>query len=157
MFSCLLIKSRILAELHQIRKCLLMQLAMTLNGILGTLVLFSALIAVSHAATDAELTEKYRFSKVLDGNNNYKLYWSFNRQEETISFAVRVGTTGWIGFGLSPDGQMFNSDVVIGWVDSTGVAHFHVCGISQFHFEILLYYFYNRIVILDPALFEHQW
>ena len=96
------------------------------SAFLGTLVLLSSLIAASQAATDAELTEKYRFSKVLDDNNNYKLYWSFNRQEETITFAVRVGTTGWIGFGLSPNGQMPNSDVVVGWVDTTGKAHFHV-------------------------------
>ena len=94
--------------------------------IICTIVLFSSLIAASQAASDAELTEKYRFSKVLDDNNNYKLYWSFNRQEETITFAVRVGTTGWIGFGLSPNGQMPNSDVVVGWVDTTGTAHFHV-------------------------------
>lgn len=91
------------------------------------LMLFSSLIAASQAVTDAELTQKYRFSKVLDGSsNNYKLYWSFNRQEETITFAVRVGTTGWIGFGLSPNGQMPNSDVVVGWVDTSGTAHFHV-------------------------------
>ena len=37
-------------------------------------------------------------------------------EQETITFAVRVQTTGWVGFGLSPNGQMPNSDVVIGWV-----------------------------------------
>ena len=90
------------------------------------LILSSSLIAASYAVTDAELTQKYRFNKVLDGSNNYKLYWSFSRQEETITFAVRVGTTGWIGFGLSPNGQMPNSDVVVGWVDNSGTAQFHV-------------------------------
>ncbi|XP_065897525.1 putative DBH-like monooxygenase protein 2 isoform X2 [Dysidea avara] len=34
--------------------------------------------------------------------------------------AVRVQTTGWIGLGFSPNGQMPGSDVVIGWVDNTG-------------------------------------
>ena len=43
---------------------------MLLAHFLGTLVLLSSLIAASQAATDAELTEKYRFSKVLDDNNN---------------------------------------------------------------------------------------
>ena len=31
-----------------------------------------------------------------------------------------------VGFGLSPNGQMPGSDVVIGWVDDDGNAHFHV-------------------------------
>ena len=46
--------------------------------------------------------------------------------EETISFAVHVNTTGWVGFGLSPNGQMPNSDVVIGWVDRSGSVAFQV-------------------------------
>ena len=88
--------------------------------------LVCCLVAASHGASDAVLTQRYRFSKVLDEQNSaYKLYWSFNREEKTIRFAVRVVTTGWVGFGLSPSGQMPNSDVVIGWVDNNG-AHFHV-------------------------------
>ena len=29
---------------------------------------------------------------------------------------VSANTTGWVGFGVSPNGQMPRSDVVIGWV-----------------------------------------
>lgn len=40
---------------------------------------------------------------------------------------MRVQTTGWIGFGISPNGQMRNSDVVIGWIDdSSSKSYFHV-------------------------------
>ena len=56
----------------------------------------------------------------------YELYWNFDNDAETISFAVRVQTSGWVGFGLSPNGQMPDSDVVIGWVTADGETMFHV-------------------------------
>ena len=47
---------------------------------------------------------------------------------EKIKFAVNVSTTGWVGFGLSPNGQTPGSDVVIGWVslDNGSEVTFHV-------------------------------
>ena len=57
--------------------------------------------------------------------DSYWLYWNFSKTAEEIKFAVRVKTTGWIGFGLSPNGQMPGSDVVIGWMDGQGT-HFNV-------------------------------
>jgi hypothetical protein len=39
--------------------------------------------------------------------------------------AEQVATTGWVGFGLSPNGQMPDSDVVIGWVTDDGQTVFH--------------------------------
>ena len=73
-----------------------------------------------------DLSASYRFSAALDPNGQYELYWNYNLTAGTISFALRVQTTGWVGFGLSPNGQMPGSDVVIGWVDSNGGVHFHV-------------------------------
>ena len=73
------------------------------------------------------LSSSYAFSSTLydqDGDT-YVLHWNFNIAERTIAFAVNVSTTGWIGFGISPNGGMVNSDVVIGWV-SNGRAYFHV-------------------------------
>ena len=71
----------------------------------------------------------YPFKATLNTAENgglYELYWNFDNDAETISFAVRVQTTGWVGFGLSPNGQMPNSDVVIGWVTDDGETVFHV-------------------------------
>ena len=70
----------------------------------------------------------YPFKATLNhaDNGSYELYWNFDYEAETISFAVRVQTTGWVGFGLSPNGQMPNSDVVIGWVTDEGQTVFHV-------------------------------
>ena len=86
-----------------------------------TLVLASAM---QFAACAHNLEEEYRFSAILD--DGYKLHWSFNLEQQTIAFAVNVSTTGWVGFGLSPNGQMPQSDVVIGWVDNDGTTTFHV-------------------------------
>ena len=77
------------------------------------LILLCSLLALCHSR---DLSQEYRFSSQLDGEN-YVLYWKFDYQSKKITFAVRVKTSGWIGFGLSPNGQMPQSDVVIGWVE----------------------------------------
>ena len=86
------------------------------------LVQFAALACALGFATCAhDLSATYAFNTTLNTEDNgglYELYWTFDNAAETISFAVRVQTTGWVGFGLSPNGQMPNSDVVIGWVDN---------------------------------------
>ena len=79
-------------------------------------ILFVLALAFSRCTCD--LQQDYRFNAQLDGNGDYTLYWNFDVATKNISFAVRVRTTGWVGFGLSPDGKMPQSDVVIGWVDS---------------------------------------
>ena len=84
--------------------------------------LFIAVIQLVACAHNLE--EEYRFSASLD--DGYKLHWNFDLEQQTIAFAVNVSSTGWVGFGLSPNGQMPQSDVVIGWVDNDGTANFHV-------------------------------
>ena len=80
------------------------------------LVLLIACIA-THSAHVEDLEQNYDYRATLDDQGKYILYWNFDLDKETITFAVRVETMGWIGFGLSPNGQMPQSDVVIGWVD----------------------------------------
>ena len=84
--------------------------------------LFIAVIQLVACAYNLE--EEYTFSASLD--DGYKLHWNFDLEQQTIAFAVNVSSTGWVGFGLSPNGQMPQSDVVIGWVDNDGTANFHV-------------------------------
>ena len=57
----------------------------------------------------------------------YDLYWKVDLEEEFIHFAINVSTTGWIGFGLSPNGQMPGSDVLIGWISDDGDGVISVC------------------------------
>jgi len=74
-----------------------------------------------------DLSGRYPFSaRLYDRNGDtYVLHWNFSTADRTIAFAVNVSTTGWVGLGISPNGGMVNSDVVIGWV-SNGRAYFHV-------------------------------
>ena len=91
------------------------------------LVLISALSLLPAVLGVIDLST-YPLSAVLRQGNGeiYTLHWSFNVQEESIQFAVNVSTTGWVGLGLSPDGGMAGSDIVIGWVNSQGQAFFNV-------------------------------
>ena len=82
------------------------------------------LVYHSSAQSSADLSSAYQFNANL--HERYTLYWSINNDVETIRFAVRVRTTGWVGFGISPNGQMPQSDVVIGWVDNAGRSYFDV-------------------------------
>ena len=95
--------------------------------IIFTILLVSSAIGLG-AAARVDLQAKYPFSQVLfdQSGQYYGLHWNFSRSTETIYFAVNVSTTGWVGLGLSPNGQMPGSDVVIGWVSDTGEGYFHV-------------------------------
>lgn len=78
-----------------------------------------------------DLGAEYSFKSVLHnktgsmGRDIYTLHWRFDLENRTIYFAVNVSTNGWVGFGLSPNGGMIKSDVVIGWV-SGNTTYFHV-------------------------------
>ena len=82
------------------------------------------------------ISSRYAFNRTLydRGGDTYVLHWNFSIAERTIAFAVNVSTTGWVGFGVSPNGGMLNSDVVIGWVRN-GRAYLHVslCEMIQLH------------------------
>ena len=44
-------------------------------------------------------------------------YHVFSKYDSTtITFEIHAKTLGWVGFGLSPNGGMVGSDVIIAWV-----------------------------------------
>lgn len=78
-------------------------------------------------AVQSQAPYQHEFHAPLDEDSNYLLDWSFDNAEKTMTFTVRVKTTGWIGFGISPyTGKMPGSDVIIAWVDNEGKAHLQV-------------------------------
>ena len=92
--------------------------------ILGTgVALFLLLVSCSHGQ-DLTSFEKSKF--LVSGQ--YELYWTYKPASSTLEMAVRVKTLGWFGLGISPDGQMSNSDVVIGWVTAGSTAMLRVSG-----------------------------
>ena len=91
------------------------------------LVLTLLLCLLPAALKAQDIESRYPFSATLrqdgaTGEDVYKLYWNFDADEEIVYFAVRVRTNGWVGLGISPNGGMVNSDVVIGWVTDDGMA-----------------------------------
>ena len=59
----------------------------------------------------------------------FRLHW--NVTDTKIIIEVHVKTTGWVSFGFSPDGSMFDSDIFVGWI-SNGSHNFTVSYILIF-------------------------
>ncbi|XP_035698652.1 DBH-like monooxygenase protein 1 homolog [Branchiostoma floridae] len=70
------------------------------------------IINVSTIVTAAE--DVTRHHEYLDEDEKFVLLWSYD--EDEIEFETQVQTRGWLGLGLSPNGGMPGSDIVIGWV-----------------------------------------
>ena len=80
------------------------------------------LVHVNAQSQSDELSEQYTYNVQLDNEGRYKMFYSYDTELSTLRIAVLVQTTGWIGLGISPNGQMPGSDVVMGWVDRSGQA-----------------------------------
>ena len=74
----------------------------------------------------ANLASEYTNFAALDEDENVKLYWSVDANQDMFYFAVEANTVGWVGFGISSgQGKMKGADIVIGWVKD-GKAEFAV-------------------------------
>lgn len=71
---------------------------------------------------DSKPVEKYENFAELE-KDAYHLYW--NISDGLLIAEIHVKTAGWVGFGLSPDGKMRDSDVFIGWIKD-GKAYYSV-------------------------------
>ncbi|XP_070705986.1 DBH-like monooxygenase protein 2 homolog [Pempheris klunzingeri] len=60
------------------------------------------------------------FMEYLDQSHLVCLKWGFDNLQGNITFKLVVNTTGWVGFGFSPNGGMKGSDIVIGGLGSNG-------------------------------------
>lgn len=66
------------------------------------------------------------FVDYLDQDHLVRLSWGFDNFQGSITFELVVNTTGWVGFGLSPNGGMKGSDIVIGGIGPAG--HYFAVG-----------------------------
>ena len=89
------------------------------------------LVHVNAQSQSDELSEQYTYNAQLDNEGRYKMFYSYDTELSTLRIAVLVQTTGWIGLGISPNGQMPGSDVVMGWVDRRGQALLQVLTIIR--------------------------
>ncbi len=53
---------------------------------------------------------------------NYRLDWNYSNTD--ITFRVTARTAGWVGFGISPNGGMKNSDLMLAWTANNGSNQF---------------------------------
>lgn len=56
----------------------------------------------------------------LDEERLVCLKWGFDELQGDITFQLTVNTTGWVGFGLSPNGDMDDADIVMGGLGPSG-------------------------------------
>ena len=79
--------------------------------------------AVNAELKPLEPSETYPHDAAIDEDDPglIRLFWKTINNDE-IQFELHCRTTGWCGFGLSPNGDMLG-DIAIGWVDSTGKGH----------------------------------
>ena len=66
--------------------------------------------------------ENTYFANTADLSRDVNIKWNFTTED--IYFRLNIKTNGWVGFGLSPNGGMLNSDVIIAWTDPDGTAQF---------------------------------
>lgn len=69
-------------------------------------------------------SEDYTRELVLKEPDIYKVFWKYD--DKTITFEIHAKTKGWIGFGISPNGGMPGSDVVMFWKQNDGKDVFEV-------------------------------
>jgi hypothetical protein len=51
----------------------------------------------------------------------YIFNWNINKTSGEIIFNLDVATSGWVGIGISKDGSMSNSDIIMGYIDKRGM------------------------------------
>ena len=56
----------------------------------------------------------------LDVAQTFLVAWQ--QTETQITFEIQVKTRGYVALGLSPNGAMKGSDIVVGWVNDDGTA-----------------------------------
>ena len=105
---------------------------MQVMSVFFSLSFLAALLLVQvNAHTHDELSEQYTYNVQLDNEGRYTMFYSYDTELSILRIAVLVQTTGWIGLGISPNGQMPGSDVVMGWVDRSGQAFLQVANYNS--------------------------
>lgn len=74
------------------------------------------------SCTDIDDDTNFVNKVVLRKPDKYVLYWNYT--DTDVIFKCVVKTTGWVGFGLSPNGGMYNSDLILAWFDADSTEKF---------------------------------
>lgn len=111
----------------------------------GSFYLFLALNVICCETRNVEkYIEKFRLNQDLNGTAKiysgaqslgpeatFEIAWEIDMEKETISIAIIAETAGYVGFGLSSEGNMIGADMLIAGVQNDGTPYFAV--ILVFH------------------------
>ncbi|KAM9779549.1 DBH-like monooxygenase protein 2 homolog isoform 2-T3 [Syngnathus typhle] len=61
------------------------------------------------------------FMDYLDNDHLVCIKWGFDDEQGNITIKFIVNTTGWVGFGLSPNGDMRGADLIMGGLGPGGI------------------------------------
>jgi hypothetical protein len=89
---------------------------------MNIILIFICSILFESICTQPNPTTTYANKQILVSPDTYILYWNYNATD--ITFEIHVKSPGWAGFGISPNGEMENSDVILFWINSDGSANF---------------------------------
>lgn len=86
------------------------------------LCILSVLVLVLYEANCLTYDENTYFISHIKLNQQYKVYW--NTTKEDITFKIVVQTDGWVSFGFSANGGMYNADIMMAWKKINGGVEF---------------------------------
>lgn len=87
-------------------------------SLLGLIILSLSSVGTSLYDSNSIFMNKH----VLVDPDQYVLMWNYT--DTDIIFKIVVKHIGWIGFGLSPNGEMDNSDIIVAYLNSNGSVNF---------------------------------
>ncbi|RNA36563.1 DBH-like monooxygenase 1 -like protein [Brachionus plicatilis] len=90
------------------------------KNILVLLIALNFASARNRLLTPLVPSEDYAFHLSIDSRRPDFLNMHWKMVNDEIQIEIHCQTSGYVAFGLSPDGKMPKSDIVIGWVDSSG-------------------------------------
>jgi len=86
---------------------------------------FLRLTCVLVLQVDALLSSDVKWTNELNFDTDFIVKWD-SEDPDFLTMEISGPTTGYVGIGFSPRGDMFDSDIVIGWVDEMGIPHLKV-------------------------------
>lgn len=90
-------------------------------------------------ATASQITATVHKSQaILDEGGKFNVSWEVDRSEDSVIFEVVAATKGYVGFGLSPTGNMAGADIFYAGVWDNGSAYHFVSGDTSRDFPCCL-------------------
>lgn len=117
------------------------------------------LLLVLQGLNCATYNENTYFANEATLSPSVMMHWNYTSDE--IIIRVMMKTSGWIGFGLSPNGGMLNSDILLAWPSSNGgeFRDAHVASTTQVIYDATMNWqklFYSQNSGLTTLVFKRK-